>query len=123
MLDHMLRSGRQSISKLPIWVLLFAWLFCGGVVLAEQFELPVESSEQESQACEHALQILGHALQSQTEAPHGATSSYLVPVVHDFLPTYAGLVRGRSFLLHPVRSHPLNLLVVDLIPLLQTYRI
>ena len=123
MLDHMLRSGRQSIRTLPIWVLLFVWLFYGGVVLAEQFELPLESSEQESQTCEQALQILGHALQSQTEAPHGAMGSHLVPMVYDFLPTYAGLVRGPSFTLHPARSHPLDLLVVDLIPLLRTYRI
>lgn len=119
----MLRSGRQSISTLPIWVLLFAWLFCGEVVLAEQFELPVESSEQESQTCEQALQILGHALQSQTQAPHGAMGSHLVPVVYDFLPAHAGLARGPSFLLHPARSHPLDHLVVDLIPLLRTYRI
>lgn len=119
----MLISGHQSIRTLPIWVLLFAWLFYGGVVLAEQFELPLESSEQESQTCEQALQILGHALQSQPEAPHGAMGSHLVPMGYYFLPTYAGLVRGPSFTLHPARSHPLDLLVVDLIPLLRTYRI
>lgn len=48
------------------WIVLFAWLFCGSVTFAEQLQIQVQTNEQESQACEGALNGVGHALKSTT---------------------------------------------------------
>jgi len=46
----------KYLQKLPVWSLLFIWLFMGGVVLAEQVDLVSETSAHDEQALE-ALQL------------------------------------------------------------------
>lgn len=114
----------QSFRVLAIWVLLFAWLFCGGVALAEQLELSVESSEQESTTCEAALASLEQALKPHVDDSRSATSPDLFSfLVYDhFLTSFGGLHDG-SAVCHTRWPQLLVPIFSDLTQLLCTYRI
>lgn len=102
---------------LPIWVFLFIWLFFGGLALAEQMGLVIETSRYDEQA----LLELGQALKPQVDK----TTLAGHPVVH---PTE--IVRASS-IPHQVEGQKLHakssLLLIPvslaLYQLLSTYRI
>ena len=59
---------QTSATRLIVtWVVLLGWLLCSGVVLAEQLDVKFQTAEQESQACEEALENVGQALKPTAE--------------------------------------------------------
>ena len=68
---------KKRILILTIWGLFAFWGFLGGVVLAEQFDPVLSSSEPDAQSCEQALAGLDQALQSKFSrtSPHRSSAS------------------------------------------------
>lgn len=108
--------------KTAIWIVSLVWLFCGGVTFAEQLEIPVQSSEQKSQACEEALQGVGQALRSAASvetcllAPDFSTVTCAILLPANAA-THASLI-SRSW-----RPPPLKAVAVNTPALLCIYRI
>ena len=107
----------------PTWILLLAWLFCGSVALSEQLESPVQTNEQESQACEEALQSVGQALKPATDvekclaAPDFSVVTWAVPQ------NIIGIPINESPIFHSSWPPPLTPLAANTTSLLCTYRI
>ncbi len=74
-----------STGAMATWIVLFAWIFCGSVTFAEQLQVQVQTSEEESQACEEALQGVGQALKSATDVETCVASSHFSIVTWDLL--------------------------------------
>ena len=58
---------QTSVTRLMVWVILLGWLLCSGVVFAEQLDVKFQTAEQESQACEEALENVWQALKPAAE--------------------------------------------------------
>lgn len=105
------------------WILLVAWLFCGSVALAEQLEVPVQTNEQESQACEEALQGVGQALKPATDGEKCLPVSDFSVVTWTVLQTISGIPIHGSPIFHSSWPRPLTPLAADTASLLCIYRI
>ena len=102
-------ASKKRILTLTIGALFGLWSVMFGVVIAEQIEVMMASSEEKTQACELALAGLAQALKPEidvTSAEHARDK--IVPiaseaaspgiVIHDLL---------RSTSLHPLSSAPI----------------
>ena len=105
------------------WILLLAWLFCGSVALAEQLEVPIQTNEQESQACEEVLQGVGQALKPATDTETCPAAPDFSVVTWAVLQHISAIPINKSPIFRSSWPRPLTPLAVDTASLLCTYRI
>ncbi len=117
------RMKTLSTSAMATWILLLAWLFCGSVAFAEQVEVPVQTNEQESQACEEALQGVGHALKPATNGETCLAPPDFSIFTWAILQHISIISINRSPIFRASWPRPLTPLTADTASLLCTYRI
>ncbi len=112
---------RKHILALTIWGLLSLWGAFGGLALAEQLEMVLDSGEQETQTCELALAGLEQALKPEAaySVGQGADSLALSIVIDIPSPT---IVR-EGHVSRSAASPRIDLSSVRLHQLLSIYRI
>lgn len=106
-----------------IWVLLLGWLLCSGVTLAEQLEAKFQTTEQESQTCEEALENVGQALKPAVEFEDSLLGRDCSVPISTILPALHNISSNPAFACYSSRSRFLTPLASNTASLLCTYRI
>ena len=115
---------QTSATRLIVtWVLLLGWLLCGGVVLAEQLEVKFQTTEQESQACEEALENVGQALKPAADTENSLPGRDCSVAIRTILHTVHNVPPNPAFAYYCSRQRFLTPLASNTASLLCTYRI
>ena len=114
---------QTSASRLVAWVVLLGWLFCGGVVLAEQLDVQFQTTEQESQSCEEALENVGQALKPAVEIENSLLGRDCSVAIFTILHTLHNIPPNLAFAGYSSRPRFLTPLASNTASLLCTYRI
>ena len=114
---------QTSASRLVAWVVLLGWLLCGGVVLAEQLDVQFQTTEQESQSCEEALENVGQALKPAVEIENSLLGRDCSVAIFTILHTLHNIPPNPAFAGYSSRPRFLTPLASNTASLLCTYRI